>query len=648
MDSTAEKVIALWESASSDSDAGRFHEAIVGFERARRLLEEARSGGGEPGGGSNRVCAVLEALLERVRAELTDHVALLEGNHFLALGLKRGAAPKTTKKAWRAFALLYHPDKTRKVADTSALFRAGQAAHESLSDPDRAAAYMPNVRPEQWLACRAAETRRLAVLERRQQAAVGAAAQPKAAEATAAAESFFATKNSHRSRGGWRWLRVEELSALKVGELVAQLAAVGLAGAVRPGSERAELERVYLAAAATARSSTCGSKDSEAGSRGQQPPLRAADRHGAGKNSNPGKAFATQAQAKEPSSKKQPSEKAKATSGHAKMGTPGIVPEPPVPRPEGGLRVTKEALRRHEERMFGRRRATAAGGLAANVNISGAEGGGEAAASTASPPPPRKEHKEDKSSSSNNNFASGGDIAAAYSAAYAAGSCRGEESSNGEGAEWRRVASLSSLAREAFGRPSAAAEDDSEQKDLAPRWGRPKAQGHFLDSEDDEDAESLGEAEVNVTEKVKEATDNFGYESERSPAGADPGVALQWGRARHFSSGGSDSEDEDDEDEDGGDVEWNFAFDVTLLRWGGKGRNENDVEDKAYIDKEIGMGSSTKAQSPSKTLRDLRDHLSRRQRGEEEYSAASTDDLLGRPAELNVKANKGNTRPSHD
>jgi hypothetical protein len=566
-------------------------------------------------------------LLERVRAELTDHVALLEGNHFLALGLKRGAAPKTTKKAWRAFALLYHPDKTRKVADTSALFRAGQAAHESLSDPDRAAAYMPNVRPEQWLACRAAETRRLAVLERRQQAAVGAAAQPKAAEATAAAESFFATQNSYRSRGGWRWLRAEELSALKVGEVVAQLAAVGLAGAVRPGSERAELERVYLAAAATARSATCGSKDSE-------------DRHGAGESSNPGKAFPAQAQAKEPISKKKTSEKTKATPGHAKMGTPGIVPEPPVPRPEGGLRVTKEALRRHEERMFGRRRATAAGGLAANVNISGAEGGGEAAASTASPPPPRKEHKEDKSSSSSNNFASGGDIAAAYSAAYAAGSCRGEESSNGEGAEWRRVASLSGLAREAFGRPSAAAEDDSDQNDLAPRWGRPKAQGHFLDSEDDEDAESLGEAEVNVTEEVKEATDDdFSYESERIPAGADPGVALQWGRARHFSSGGSDSEDEDDEDEDGGDVEWSFAFDVTLLRWGGKGRNEDDVEDKADIDKEIGMGSSTKALPPSKTLRDLRDHLSRRQRGEEECSAESTGDLLGRPAELKVKAN---------
>ena len=174
VDPKTEEVISLWESAAAHSEAGRFHEAVVGYERARQLLEESRIVG-ESEGSSDRVACVLKALLERVHAELADHLTLLEGNHYLALGLKRGAEPKTIKKVWRAFALLYHPDKNRKIADTSALFRAGQTAHDTLSNPDLAASYMPRVRPEEWLARRAAETNRLARLEQRRRQKVSAA-----------------------------------------------------------------------------------------------------------------------------------------------------------------------------------------------------------------------------------------------------------------------------------------------------------------------------------------------------------------------------------------------------------------------------------------------------------------------------------------
>ena len=32
------RMMVLWEGAQADSDAGRFHDAILGFERARSLL----------------------------------------------------------------------------------------------------------------------------------------------------------------------------------------------------------------------------------------------------------------------------------------------------------------------------------------------------------------------------------------------------------------------------------------------------------------------------------------------------------------------------------------------------------------------------------------------------------------------------------
>jgi len=99
-DPKTEEVISLWESAAAHSEAGRFHEAVVGYERARQLLEESRIVG-ESEGSSDRVACVLKALLERVHAELADHLTLLEGNHYLALGLKRGAEPKTQESLAR-------------------------------------------------------------------------------------------------------------------------------------------------------------------------------------------------------------------------------------------------------------------------------------------------------------------------------------------------------------------------------------------------------------------------------------------------------------------------------------------------------------------------------------------------------------------
>ena len=97
--------------------------------------------------------------------ELADHIALLEGNHLVALSVRIDSSDKDVKKAWRAFALRYHPDKNTRRADTSTLFRCVQAAYEVLSDPDLRATYVPAVEPGAWMARRAAETRKLAALE---------------------------------------------------------------------------------------------------------------------------------------------------------------------------------------------------------------------------------------------------------------------------------------------------------------------------------------------------------------------------------------------------------------------------------------------------------------------------------------------------
>jgi len=680
VDPKTEEVISLWESAAAHSEAGRFHEAVVGYERARQLLEDARSGG-ESDGSSDRVASVLKALLERVHAELKDHLMLLEGNHYLALGLKRGADPKTIKKVWRAFALLYHPDKNRKLADTSALFRAGQAAHDTLSNPDSAAAYTPKVKPEEWLARRAAETNRLARLEqrRRQKAADqrtyptsqrrgtenAASSEPKVAAAAtssnakpSAAESSMPSARTHSAR---RWLRAEELRGLRVGELVAQLATVGLAGAVKPGMERTELEQLYLDAAAAA-TAVKGNYSSRTGD-------------GSGARSEE-KQQHTPAAAPHASDRRHRAEQQASSTKTARNAYPsskgnasGVVPEPPAPRPKGGVKVTKDDLRRHEARMFGRRRntnattettagkppprsataAAAADSTAADfkstseddVNMTGSK-----TVPTSSPSPmQRKEQQEDKGmvGNSSSHFANdGGDIAAAYSAAYTASCLKQskDRASPFNGAESKVEGDAPSTSHR---RPSSASsrshlpsEATSTQSNDTPSWERPKPRRGRLDEDSDADEDEDEDADAESQEDHRapvESKDEF-IHNERCSEGADSGVVLRWGQARingRSIEGGSEDEDEDieeevkeeEDDEEGSDddddvEEWDFAFDMTSLRWGAAYRRDNDDdededEDEEGIEEEgAELEPHSRSLPMSLALRDIRERLNER------------------------------------
>ena len=303
-DATA-RAVALWEGALEHSDSGRFHDAVLSFEQAKRLLAAtAVDSGAAGGGGGGRLSAIVDELVVRVEGELKEHYALLDGNHFLTLGLRReGCSAKAVRKAYRAFVLRYHPDKTVGLCDSSALFRGGQLAYEALSDPERLAAYAPRVLPGDWLRRRAAETRRLAALERRRRwkaesglgagrgasPGVGSGASSRAGPGADVPQSAPATSGAGRSDGcprgagrsfaaaagasaaagvasgaatsagvapPFRWLGAEELRSLRAGQLVDALSAAGLLGCVRRGDERADLQAAYLRAAATATSAT--------------------------------------------------------------------------------------------------------------------------------------------------------------------------------------------------------------------------------------------------------------------------------------------------------------------------------------------------------------------------------------------------------
>ena len=66
-------------------------------------------------------------------------------DHYAALGLASSANLADVKKAFRAQASLYHPDKNT-ASNAAERFRAMQAAYEVLSDPERREAYDDNRR----------------------------------------------------------------------------------------------------------------------------------------------------------------------------------------------------------------------------------------------------------------------------------------------------------------------------------------------------------------------------------------------------------------------------------------------------------------------------------------------------------------------
>ena len=470
----SDQVVALWEAAQQHSDEGRFHEAIVSYEQAKKLLAEAASSSLP-----ERLTNVISDLVLRVDAELKDHYELLEGNHFLALGLRRGAPKKGARTAYRAFVLRFHPDKNVSTCDTSALFRIGQEAYEVLSVPESCSIYNPKVLPDAWLRRRSDETRKLAAQEQRQRAvenakknmagkksgvakketAMNAQSQPqKPAPATAA-------KPSAQSAPPFRWLSGEELKMLPISLLVKAMTSAGLNTFLMRGTERCELEAAYLKAAHEE---------------------------------------ATQS-FKSPSSKG-----AAGTPAASSAGAPV-----PVSRTSAfGGYVTKEAIRRHQERMFQNKSSVGVG------NRSSASGG-----------------ELSQAVGNDDGKAVEGEETEKVDALYRWGNLTGEE---------KKVSSTA-------------------PGELDPSWGRHRGFSDDNDTDEDDNRDGRDDGDYVPTETVRTS---------------EPDIEPLWGKAL---SGLDDSEDEDDGDEA---EDWDFAFDVSSLRWGRGSRmsTDGDFDDDDFGD----------------------------------------------------------------
>ena len=160
-----EQIVSQWKAAQAHSDEGRFHEAVIGYERSRRTLaKELKVVDGVAGADAaktSRMRQILEALVGQVSSELEAHDKLLLGNAFVALGVKSNCSTKEVKKAYRKLALKYHPDKNPDF-DSAPLFLAVKQAYDTLLEPAQRQAYRPKVTASVWLKARAADTARMA------------------------------------------------------------------------------------------------------------------------------------------------------------------------------------------------------------------------------------------------------------------------------------------------------------------------------------------------------------------------------------------------------------------------------------------------------------------------------------------------------
>ena len=150
-------IVGVWEAAQADSDAGRFHDALLHFERARSLLQaDTACTNGAHGSGKgmhapdhSKIGQIVSELLVRVECEIKDHLALLQGNFFITLGIRKDCSAKDIKRAYRAFALRSTPTNQahlvtrRAISDWSKCLRSFIGRRNSPS--------LQSIMPGDWL-----------------------------------------------------------------------------------------------------------------------------------------------------------------------------------------------------------------------------------------------------------------------------------------------------------------------------------------------------------------------------------------------------------------------------------------------------------------------------------------------------------------
>ena len=64
-----------------------------------------------------------------------------EKDYYKILGVEKNASADDIKKAYRKFAMKYHPDRNPGNKEAEEMFKKGSEAYEVLSDPDKRAQY---------------------------------------------------------------------------------------------------------------------------------------------------------------------------------------------------------------------------------------------------------------------------------------------------------------------------------------------------------------------------------------------------------------------------------------------------------------------------------------------------------------------------
>jgi curved DNA-binding protein CbpA len=210
-DTEPDSIRQLWAQGAALSSNGQLQEAVLRFLTAKALLQLQLTAVEDPVCGSERAAAVLNDLLSKLQAELSEHISFLKDNAFVALQIDPAACtPAFVRKRYRRLALNYHPDKNPGV-DTAALFGVVQSAYEALRD---AALYRPLRSYEEF--ARQQHSRNASNVRIHATAAVAAKSYPatQASKQSAAAASADKAAPASRSSFSWRVLNEQELRAL--------------------------------------------------------------------------------------------------------------------------------------------------------------------------------------------------------------------------------------------------------------------------------------------------------------------------------------------------------------------------------------------------------------------------------------------------
>jgi len=136
-------IMEVWAEAHKTSDT---HDSLrLSLAVQQQLVSEKNSEAC-----NSKMTSIIGKLESQIDTEVAAYVELLEGNFFVALGVRTSSSDKDVKKAYRKLALKHHPDRQDKTNCPGAdvIFPLIQNAYEELSERCRRVNYKPTVMEE--------------------------------------------------------------------------------------------------------------------------------------------------------------------------------------------------------------------------------------------------------------------------------------------------------------------------------------------------------------------------------------------------------------------------------------------------------------------------------------------------------------------